>query len=200
MSMEVKEDDKTPVGLCPKCGTEVERTPFGWACAAGKEACGFVVWGEVAKKKLPAQAVRELVQDLATSKEIHGFKSKTGKEFSAKLYLDPEEGYRVRFKFDDAPKEVLGKCPGCGGDVVETPKAFGCRNWKDADHEHVTIWKEIAGHRVSLAEAKKLLAGEEIGRFGFTSRNTGKEFRASLKLESCEVEMVFPDQTDEEDY
>ncbi|NOZ83942.1 MAG: hypothetical protein GXP60_03905 [Epsilonproteobacteria bacterium] len=27
--------------------------------------------------------------------------------------------------------EILGKCPECGGDVVESKKAYGCSNWRE---------------------------------------------------------------------
>lgn len=36
-------------------------------------------------------------------------------------------------------KEILGKCPSCGGQVIELPKSFGCSNWKNGCK--YTIWK-----------------------------------------------------------
>ena len=40
--------------------------------------------------------------------------------------------------------KVLGKCPLCGGDVVETPKAYGCSNWKSNGCKFA-IWKNSFG-------------------------------------------------------
>ena len=38
-----------------------------------------------------------------------------------------------------APKEPVGICPLCGGNVLENSKAFGCSRWKEGCH--FTLWK-----------------------------------------------------------
>ena len=40
---------------------------------------------------------------------------------------------------DTAPKEPLGVCPLCGGNVLENSKAFGCGRWKEGCR--FTLWK-----------------------------------------------------------
>jgi len=50
----------------------------------------------------------------------------------------------------------LGKCPLCGGSVVENKKAYGCANWRTKNCTFV-IWKTIAGKIISEATAKTLL-------------------------------------------
>lgn len=81
--------------------------------------------------------------------------------------------------------EVIGKCPVCGGDVVESQKAFGCSRWREADGGcKFTIWKDIAGKKINAAIAKTLLAkGETAILKGFYSKKKEKEFEAALVLE-----------------
>ncbi len=77
-------------------------------------------------------------------------------------------------------KEILGKCPLCTKDVVEFPKGYGCTGWKDGCR--FVIWKEIAGKKISSAQAKALLKKGRTGMLkGFRSQ-AGKIFNAALRL------------------
>jgi DNA topoisomerase-3 len=191
--------EKQPLGLCPKCGEPVYQTPFGYACDGGRE-CGFVIWREVGHRHIPRKAAEELVKDGITSRVLHGFKSKDGKEFAAKLRLDPENEYKVAYEFE-APR-VIGKCPECDGEVVEKPKSWSCTKWREADGRcGFVIWKTIAGRNLTEADALALLAGSTIGPYPFRSQE-GKEFTAYLRLnpeEGHKVQMGFPDEEDADD-
>lgn len=81
--------------------------------------------------------------------------------------------------------EILGKCPVCGGDIVETPRAFSCANWREQDGGcKFAIWKEIAGKKISKSVAKTLLEKRETGVLkGFYSKKKDREFEAALVLE-----------------
>lgn len=81
--------------------------------------------------------------------------------------------------------EVVGQCPACGGDVVETSKAFGCSNWKESDGGcKFTIWKTIAKKTITKTIAKQLLEKGRTGLLrGFTSK-AGKSFDAMLMINS----------------
>jgi DNA topoisomerase-3 len=80
---------------------------------------------------------------------------------------------------------VLGTCPACGGQVIETKKGYGCSKWRDQDGGcKFVIWKEIAGKRISKKVAKQLLKHSMTGTIeGFRSKK-GNSFSARLKLES----------------
>lgn len=82
---------------------------------------------------------------------------------------------------DDVAKAV-GKCPRCGGPVIERPKSFGCSAWRVTGCDF-TVWKVMAGKRLGAAQVKTLL---EKGRTavikGFKSK-AGKPFEAVLKLD-----------------
>ncbi|MCL6448392.1 MAG: DNA topoisomerase 3 [Armatimonadetes bacterium] len=88
-------------------------------------------------------------------------------------------------------QEILGKCPLCGKDVREFPKGYGCTGWKEGCR--FAIWKEIAGKKISPAQAKSLLKKGRTGVIkGFRSR-AGKTFNAALALnEEGKVIFSFP--------
>ena len=106
------------VGKCPRCGAEViDRGSKAKTCSCssnkgkrdkcGKwvqtEGCGFEIWKSVAGKKLTAAQLTKLLEGGTTGK-ISGFKSKTGKEFSAKLKLAADKSGKVEFVFDGKGK------------------------------------------------------------------------------------------------
>ena len=106
------------IGKCPLCGDDVldrgskfrtyscssNRVKKGedgtWKRVAG---CGFELWKAVAGKKLTAAQAKKLIESGQTG-TISGFKSKAGKEFSAKLKLEDAKTGKVGFVFDDKKK------------------------------------------------------------------------------------------------
>jgi len=85
-------------------------------------------------------------------------------------------------------QEVIAKCPVCGGDIVETQKAYSCANWsrKDGGCKFV-IWKTFYNKKITKSMVKALIEkGRTVKIRGFVSRRTGKEFDAVLKLEKQE--------------
>ncbi|MDA1353604.1 MAG: DNA topoisomerase 3 [bacterium] len=84
----------------------------------------------------------------------------------------------------------LGKCPLCGGNVVTTPKAYSCSNWKEQGCKFA-IWKTIASKIIPAETAITLLSrGYTDKEKGFKSK-AGKEFSAILALKNGRVEMTF---------
>lgn len=81
--------------------------------------------------------------------------------------------------------EVIGKCPVCGGDVVESDRGFGCANWRENDGNcKFVIWKKFYDKKITNTMVKSLLSkGKTHVIKGWKSRKTGKEFEAALKLE-----------------
>ena len=81
--------------------------------------------------------------------------------------------------------DSLGKCPGCGADVIETEKAFGCSNWKSGCK--FVVWKDdkfLASLKVvpSRMTVEKLLEKGEVGSNSFMSKK-GTHFSARLRYE-----------------
>ncbi len=81
-------------------------------------------------------------------------------------------------------RELLGKCPLCSSDVVEYPKSYGCIGYKDGCK--FVIWKEIAGKKISPAQAKTLLTNRKTGVIkGFKSKSKeGNKFDAALVIDN----------------
>ncbi|MCD8390518.1 MAG: DNA topoisomerase [Firmicutes bacterium] len=82
--------------------------------------------------------------------------------------------------------EILGTCPLCGGNIIESPKAFGCANWREPICCKFTIWKEPGGMfknvTITKASAKKLIEGKQIKMKKLVKKD-GTTFDAEMKLE-----------------
>ena len=83
----------------------------------------------------------------------------------------------------------LGACPVCHqGRVIAGRKGWGCSRWREGCR--FTIWREVAGKRLTEAQAKALLAGKTTASIrGFKSK-AGKTFSARLKLDKDHVVFV----------
>jgi len=111
----------------------------------------------------------------AKSNTTSGAKSKTGSQSTAaSAGADPMS---------------LGACPLCGSPVIEQTKSYSCSRWKDGCG--LTIWKTIAGKKVSATNAKNLIRkGQTPVMKGFRSK-AGKLFDAKLQLSDGKVGFKF---------
>ena len=91
-----------------------------------------------------------------------------------------EKGKEIEVKNFKIDKEVIGKCPLCGNDVIKNKKAYGCSNWKNGCK--FTIWGIIAGKKITDNQIKDLLTKGKTNKIkGFKSKK-GSKFDAYLKL------------------
>lgn len=101
--MKNERDDKALDLYCPLCHKPLRETSWGYSCTGWKKdntGCNFSVPKEIAGKKLPMKAVKDLLSDRVTSKKVSGFKSKKGTKFDAYLRLEFENGKgKVSFDF-----------------------------------------------------------------------------------------------------
>lgn len=188
--------------VCPLCGGDIVKTPFGYGCANYDRnvegSCKFSI-GKIAGKDLSEPAVRELINTGRTG-TIRGFKSKTGKKFDACLILDKDEKGIVKgiaFDFENVePVKVKGVvCPLCGGDIIKTPFGYGCANY-DRNEEGSCKFSigKIAGVSLKEAQVKQLLTEKHTDPIeGFVAK-TGMMFTAPLKLtEEGQITFDFPE-------
>lgn len=84
----------TTLPPCPKCQGDLKSTRKAISCLS----CDFIVWGTIAKKKVPERAIIDLLEKSETG-FIKGFKNKSGKSFGAYLYL--KDDFTVGFDFGD---------------------------------------------------------------------------------------------------
>jgi DNA topoisomerase-3 len=182
MSEETKQEG---LGPCPKCQAGfVRKTPKGWGCSRYKEAgCDFVIWAQVAGKKLTEAVARELVQSGTTAHAIEGFVSKEKKTFAARLKLD--SNHRVVFVFEERPPaQDLGPCPACKeGRVRATPKGWGCSRYKQGCT--LSIWREYHGKVLSEHVARELVEHGTTSKpvEGLVAKDGKKKFSAQLRFD-----------------
>jgi DNA topoisomerase-3 len=203
---EAPEAGDTVIGKCPQCGGSIVENPKSYGCENWRDAdggCRFVIWKEMAQKRITPQMAAELIQKGRLG-PLEGFVSRKEKPFAAALKLVPErELWSVRFDFGasnagGAVQPPIGKCPACGGEVTRGPRAYGCANWREADGGcRFVIWRTIARKEISPAVAAQLLErGTTELMDGFISRK-GASFSARLRLSTegpvPKVEFVFSD-------
>jgi DNA topoisomerase-3 len=76
----------------------------------------------------------------------------------------------------------LGTCPLCKqGAIIENTKAYGCDRWRDGCG--FTIWKTIAGHRLSKHEVEQLIKQGATDQIDGFSSKAGAPFSARLRLD-----------------
>ncbi|HUW63222.1 MAG TPA: DNA topoisomerase 3 [Spirochaetia bacterium] len=89
-------DEPANMGRCPLCGQDLVEGKKGWGCSGWKNGCKFVIWKELAGKKITPTQAKHLIMKGRTG-VIKGFKSKDGKEFAAALVLG--QGGKVELDF-----------------------------------------------------------------------------------------------------
>jgi DNA topoisomerase III len=199
--------DNSVIGKCPACGGEVTEGNKGFGCANWRDqdgGCRFVIWKTIARRPISPETATELLRDGKTPL-LSGFISKKEKPFSAGLVLAHQEGqWRVVLDFNaapapQAPAKSIGKCPACGGRIIEGKRGFGCANWREKDGAcRFVIWKTIAGREIPEEVATELLSAGRVGPLsGFISKE-GKPFSARLRIRSddaglCSVGFDFDD-------
>ncbi len=174
----VKESNIESTGNCPVCKSQIMEKEKLYGCTNWKEGnCEFKVWKQIAGKTLTPENVKELLTKKKT-KPIEGFKNKKGSLFTASLKL--EKDGNVSFDFD-FPQKTIGKCPLCDGDIVESPKAFGCSNWKEKKCKFA-IWKTIAGKKITEKIAKTLMENKRTEKLSGFKSKAGNDFETTLVL------------------
>lgn len=134
------EEAREVIGACPTpgCGGQIIERGRSYGCTSWKSrsepGCGFVIWKKVrgAKGEVDAETARQMVARGETNAAV------------------------------TAAKEPIGDCPtpGCGGQIVENSRAYGCTSWKSRKNPGCgfVIWKREKGHEVSREEAAERLA------------------------------------------
>ena len=80
-----KQEAARHLGICPKC-QEQEVLLYQKVAACTSEACDFKLWTTIAKKKLTATQLKEIIQNSRTSQPVKGLKGQKG-SFEATIVL-----------------------------------------------------------------------------------------------------------------
>ena len=89
-------------------------------------------------------------------------------------------------------RDVVGKCPRCGGDVTESKKGFFC----ETNDCRFGLWRDnkfLTGKKITLTKkmAAALLKDGETPVKGIFSEKTGKSYDATLVLNDDGVKTVY---------
>ncbi len=177
-------DEEAPI--CPKCkkGKVVNKGKM-YGCTEYQETgCNFSIFKTVAKKTLSEKQILSLIEKGQTD-VIKGFKSKSGKDFSAFLTLNAEG--KIEFAFPEN-----AKCPKCQkGEIVDKGKLVGCTQYRETGCDF-SIFKTIAKKGLSEKQLENLVNKGKTGKIkGFVSKS-GKKFDAKLILnQDYKVEFDF---------
>ena len=167
----------------------------------------FAIYKIIGNRKMDFEEIRELLEKKRIG-PLDGFRSKSGKSYSANLLLD-EETKRVKFDFggdqenshqgfDFSSLTPVAKCPRTGGDVFETPAAYVVRveeNGKTATP--IRVSRKILDREIPLDQMMKLLETGKTDLLNrFWSKKTKRPFDAYLILQdSGKTRFEFPPRT-----
>ena len=84
------------LGACPACGGSVIESAKGYGCSNWQSGCRFVIWKTIAGRKISKTNAKTMLNSGKTAM-LNGFKSKSGKPFSARLKLEATD---VKFEFN----------------------------------------------------------------------------------------------------
>ncbi len=99
--------------------------------------------------------------------------------------------YKGDYSINIGDGTPIGKCPKCGGNVIETPKAFTCENVKNGKCDFV-MWKRLVNKTITREMAEKLLKGEKVHLTKIISKSK-RYFDADILLKNGKVSFDFPD-------
>lgn len=181
---------------CPKCGAPQLKEDYRtYRC----QSCGFRLFKNIASRQLSPDEVSLLVSDRKVG-PLEGFRSKTGKPFSATLILNednkPEfafenDGNNERVEVSPGKHAVVGKCQVCSdGQVYDTGAAYICENVAKGRCSF-KMSKNILQREIPQDQMRKMLVeGQSDVLKRFISKK-GRPFDAALKLQNGKIGWEF---------
>lgn len=134
---------REPLAPCPTPGCEgqIVEYPKSYGCNTyhGKDdpGCGYTLWKQQNGRSITRDEALEHVAAGRSSKDL------------------------------EAEREVIGPCPtpGCGGEIIERTRSFGCTSWKSRSEPGCgyVIWKRVRGQKgeVDADAARQMVAKGE---------------------------------------
>ena len=172
----VEGDYATLSAPCPACGGAVRESHRKFGCTA--EGCEFSIWKAIASRELSIEEATALVGG-ETVGPLDGFRSRMGREFSAKLRLerDDEGKFGAKFQFENSGgdgadgesedlsgKEVVGACPKCGGEVRAGDSRYVCeRSAGEGSACDFSFSRRILQRMIAPEEMRQLLSEGKTG-------------------------------------
>ncbi len=171
-----------PVGKCPKCGGNVIETAKAFVCEnKEKGTCDFIIWKKFANKTLTLEAVEKLLR--GEKVKLTGIRAKSGRYFDADIVV--KDG-KLAFDFPDVKTDVMvnsepvGKCPKCGGNVIEGKDTFFCENRENGCNFYIK--KTMGNKEITREIASELLKNGKTEFMNDFVSKYGKKFSARLYI------------------
>jgi DNA topoisomerase III len=172
---------------CPKCGAlHLKEDYRTFHC----ETCDFRLFKNIASRQLSPDEVSALVTDRKVG-PLDGFRSKTGKPFSAILILNAENkpefqfnsnGNAERVVIDPQVHTVVGKCQVCeDGQVYDTGLAYICENVSKGNCTF-KVSKTILQCEIPPEQMRKMLVEGKSDLLKRFISKKGRPFDAMLTL------------------
>ncbi len=181
---DAKANAQLGLGPCPLCGRPVIAGKTGFGCSAWRSGCPFRFTALQFGTKLASKDIPALLTAGRLSRP-RKLTSPDGSDISGYITLDRSGRIDFLSREEKIRKDALGRCPLCGGNVMEKSMGFAC------DGCDFIIWKKIAGRKTSPALAKQLLTKRRSRELkGFRSK-AGKRFSAALILKEGKVVFEF---------
>lgn len=160
---------------CPYCSQKLDKGELGYFCRACSFSIPFVYRGQ----RLSEEVLNTLFSQ-GKSCISEWTRQDTGETFLGYLELSEEKSVRLVPSYLEG-----GMCPLCGEKILETSKTWTCVGGD------LKVWKSMASLSISKQTVKQLLLYKKTDQLnGFVSKETGKRFSASLRIES-NGEVVF---------
>lgn len=185
---------KKVIGKCPVCGNDVIETGNYFMCSHYKkeeEPCEFICGKTVSGQTIKTEEFQEILTGKPTKQKR--FKSQAGKPFMASLGIVEQENSngdtvkKIGFIFSSG--NVIGKCPKCGNNVIDSGGVYKCEN----DDCSFFIAKILKGATLTETDVKNMISGKSTSTKKFF---TGKKpWYAKLKYSSDFSKIEFDFQT-----
>ena len=171
-------------GPCPLCKSPVIKGKTGYGCSSWRNGCMFRFHAGQFGTQIKDDDVPALLVSGRLSRP-RKLINPAGQEVSGYIAMDRQGKLGILTREQKTAEEAIGRCPLCGGNVLEKYKGFGC------DSCDFIIWGKIAGRKTSKALAQVLLSkGRSQKLKGFRSK-AGKKFSAVLILKDGKVGFDF---------
>jgi len=185
---DIPEEAYATVGApCPKCGGVVQENYRKFQC----QSCDFSLWAVLSGREWTPEEVAELVARRFIG-PLPGFRSRTGKPFSAGIRLTDD--FRIEFDFgharpedeaagapDFSGQESVGACPKCGARVFEHGAAYVCEKAVGPERScDFRSGKMILQQPIEREQMQKLLASGRTDLLPRFISRKGRPFKAYL--------------------
>jgi DNA topoisomerase III len=172
---------------CPNCGAPQLKEDYRtYHC----DTCGYRLFKNIASRELSPEEVTTLIRERKLG-PLDGFRSKTGRLFSAQVVLNEENKPQFAFENNGSPADlevnpathqVIGPCQVCGtGSVYDVGPAYVCENVAKGTCTF-KMSKQILQRELPSDQLKKMLTEGKSDLLRRFISKKGRPFDAILTL------------------